>query len=414
MTCKLLVIGDGNVPTGFGRVVHSILERLPSRFEIHHLGINYRGDPHPARWPIYPAMIHGDPYGVPRVPELVGKLQPELVFIVCDPWILTRYAEALAPFQRRVRTVCYTPVEGTPIEPSVALGLRYIDRIVSYNQFGHDALRESFRLAATQDPTLGLRDVGVIPHGVDTRVFHPVGVDRAESRRIARRRLLPDKAEFHDAFIVLNANRNQPRKRIDITMKGFALFAKDKPPNVKLYLHMGLEDCGWNLAAMARRLEIEDRLILTSTAPELAWESSEKLNLIYNACDVGINTSIGEGWGLVSVEHAATGAAQVVPRHTGLGELWEGAAELMEPSFSLTTERILLEGWYVTPETVAMALERLYQDPALLAERAQAALKRATEPRFNWDNITRQWVDLFDEVMATHPDVRGAAGSIIE
>lgn len=142
----------------------------------------------------------------------------------------------------------------------------------------------------------------------------------------------------------------------------------------------------------------------TSTAPQLAWETTEKLNCIYNACDVGINTSIGEGWGLVSFEHAATGAAQVLPRHSSLPELWGDAALFMEPSFSLTTERILLEGWYVTPETVAAALEQLYRDPALLAEMGRRARQRATDPALSWDRIAAQWVGLFDEVMATHPD----------
>jgi D-inositol-3-phosphate glycosyltransferase len=47
-----------------------------------------------------------------------------------------------------------------------------------------------------------------------------------------------------------------------------------------------------------------------------------ELNLLYNACDVGINTSMGEGWGLVSFEHGATGGAQIVPEHTACAELW--------------------------------------------------------------------------------------------
>jgi D-inositol-3-phosphate glycosyltransferase len=51
---------------------------------------------------------------------------------------------------------------------------------------------------------------------------------------------------------VLNANRNQPRKRIDITLRGFALFAVDKPETVQLYLHMGSEDMGWNALQLAR------------------------------------------------------------------------------------------------------------------------------------------------------------------
>ena len=85
---------------------------------------------------------------------------------------------------------------------------------------------------------------------------------------------------------------------------------------------MGVEDCGWNIVLLAKRHGIEDRLILTAHMPFLPVVSNRVLNCIYNACDVGINTSIGEGWGLVSFEHAATGAGQIVPRHSACEELW--------------------------------------------------------------------------------------------
>ena len=56
--------------------------------------------------------------------------------------------------------------------------------------------------------------------------------------------------------------------------------------------------------------------------------SNDDLNRLYGACDVGVNTSCGEGWGLVSFEHALTGAAQVVPRNSVCEELWEGGGRV--------------------------------------------------------------------------------------
>jgi len=43
-----------------------------------------------------------------------------------------------------------------------------------------------------------------------------------------------------------------------------------------------------------------------------------------HACDVGVNTCKGEGFGLVNFEHAACRVAQVVPNHTSCKELFEG------------------------------------------------------------------------------------------
>jgi len=43
---KVLFIGDGVTPTGFSTVTHNIIRNLPKEeFEIHHLAVNYRGDP---------------------------------------------------------------------------------------------------------------------------------------------------------------------------------------------------------------------------------------------------------------------------------------------------------------------------------------------------------------------------------
>jgi parallel beta-helix repeat protein len=164
-----------------------------------------------------------------------------------------------------------------------------------------------------------------------------------------------DDAQHLDAFIVLNANRNMPRKRIDLTMQGFALFAKDKPANVKLYLHMATEDTGWNVLILAKRYEIFDRLIMTQADNTRPAFSDEQLNLLYNACDVGITTVTGEAWGMVSFEHAATRAAQIVPRHTSLADLWAGAAEFIDPVMKLTYPGNLTHAHIVTPEGVAAA-----------------------------------------------------------
>src|ERR1043166_5032133 len=171
-----------------------------------------------------------------------------------------------------------------------------------------------------------------------------------------------DDAEHRDAFIVLNANRNMPRKRIDITMQGFAIFARDKPPNVKLYLHMATEDTGWNVVILAKRYGICDRLMMTQADNKRPQFSDEQLNLLYNACDVGITTTTGEGWGMVSFEHAATRAAQIVPRHTSLANLWDGAAEFIDPVMTLTYPGNLTDAHMVPADGVAAALERVYRD----------------------------------------------------
>ena len=123
--------------------------------------------------------------------------------------------------------------------------------------------------------------------------------------------------------------------------------------------------------------------------------TDDDLNLLYNACDVGINTSMGEAWGLVTCEHGAAGAPQIVPDHTACGELWGGRGELIPPARSYVPEFSVLEMGEVSPDGVARALESLYRNPTRRQALGAAAVAFARNPAHSWDVITRQFDDLF-------------------
>src|SRR3712207_1425942 len=220
--------------------------------------------------------------------------------------------------------VLYCPVDGGPIGAENVEPLAGVALCVAYTEFGRAQLEAAIEEQRAKDSSFDFPAVEVIPHGVDTDIFRPLETTEGVTPRVhARRLLFPGVPEIESRFIVLNANRNQPRKRIDTTIRAFALFARDKPPTVNLFLHMGVEDVGWNVVTLARRYGIEDRLLMSSLNKTIQGVSQQQLNRVYNACDVGLNTSTAEGWGLPSFEHAATRAAQVVPRHSACEELWK-------------------------------------------------------------------------------------------
>jgi D-inositol-3-phosphate glycosyltransferase len=398
---RILVAGDAAVPTGFARVMEGVFGPLSDRYEIHHLGTNYRGDPHTYGWKVYPAEIGGDRWGANRVAPLVEKLKPRLVFILNDIWVQHAYLKELRRLKEAPPVVLYCPVDGGPIDPEAVEPLAGVRRCVAYTEFGRAQIESAVRGQKGKDPSFDFPAVEVIPHGVDADTFRPLDAPEGVTPRLhARRLLFPGMDDPGGRFIILNANRNQPRKRIDTTVRGFALFARDKPANVHLFLHMGVEDVGWNVVRLARRYGVEDRVLMSSLNKTIQGVSQQQLNLVYNACDVGLNTSSAEGWGLPSFEHAATRAAQVVPRHSACAELWEGAGLLVEPALSVLFEKILTEGWLVTPEGVAEALERLYSDRVLLAEMSERAYRNATRAEYRWENIAARWDALFREVLA--------------
>ena len=104
---------------------------------------------------------------------------------------------------------------------------------------------------------------------------------------------------------------------------------------------------------------------------------------------VGLNTATGEGWGLVSFEHAATGAAQIVPRHSACAELWPGSAEFLSPQRSVQTG--FSEGQAVSDCAVAEALERLYRDPDHRRRIALAGFRNATQQQYSWHALANRW-----------------------
>jgi D-inositol-3-phosphate glycosyltransferase len=141
----------------------------------------------------------------------------------------------------RCAVITYSPIEGDIVDPAPIEGLRHADAVVLYTR--HDAANVSRWLQASRQradrPTDGPR-VSWIPHGVDRDRFKPLrigpdGIDPA-LRSAARRQILGEDVAAGISFLVLNANRQVPRKRLDVSLGIFAAFAADKPPSVKLLL----------------------------------------------------------------------------------------------------------------------------------------------------------------------------------
>jgi D-inositol-3-phosphate glycosyltransferase len=392
---KILIIGDAVAPSGFARVIRSVFEPLQNDYELHQLATRFNGGAHDYPWPLYPASKGASGYGFDQLVPLVDELRPAIVFLLYDIVYQVQYLEHLRKAKWRPQIVFYSPVESGPIAPEIMQRMGGVSRYVVFTKYGREEIETSLRIVRETDPAFPFPELEVIPHGVATDKFFPLP-DKME----ARRRMRLDAAEHRDAFIVLNANRNMPRKRIDLTMQGFALFAKDKPANVKLYLHMATEDTGWNVLILAKRYGIFGRLIMTQADNSRPAFSDEQLNFLYNACDVGITTTTGEGWGMPNFEHAATRAAQIVPRHTSLADLWRDAAEFVEPVMTLTYPGNLTHAHIVTPEGVAAALQRLYDDPSHREALADAAYRNATRLEFSWKSIAARWRHLFDEMLA--------------
>ena len=161
---------------------------------------------------------------------------------------------------------------------------------------------------------------------------------------------------------------------------------------------------GWiSRSALISALKIENRVFFNPFGDRAV--NDDALNLLYNACDVGINTSMGEGWGLVSFEHGATAAAQIVPDHSACRELWGESGELIPIERSFKPEFSVLELGEVSTASVAEAIDRLYHNQRRCQTLGQKAFAASQNPEYSWDRIAQQFESLFLEKVGVMSDV---------
>jgi D-inositol-3-phosphate glycosyltransferase len=385
---RLVAIGFNVAGTGLTRVLSSVMRGLADRHEIHFLGIGYSGEVVRDRGlTVYPTNPKGgDVFAAFQAKRLIEEIRPALILVMHDIWMFDYYLRLLGPYRDRLKIVACIPLDGRITNEEVAAPLAQADRVVAYTHFARAEFEGAFRRLRVDFPA-----IDVIPHGVDRDRFYPLPEGRAQ----AKRRVFGDRPDAGESFVVLNASRPDKRKRVDLTVRGFAMFAADKPANVRLCLHhpvMG-EAAERELEPVIRECALGERLSVNPLGSRIVGD--DELNLLYNACDVGINTAMGEGWGLVSFEHGAAGAAQIVPDHTACAELWRGHAELIPPARSYVPKFSPLEMGEVSPEGVAQALEALYRDPGRRQELARAAVAVAQNPAYSWDAVARQFDELF-------------------
>jgi hypothetical protein len=177
------------------------------------------------------------------------------------------------------------------------------------------------------------------------------------------------------------------------------MFAEGKPANVMYYHHAGLKDVGVDVIRLVNRLGMATRFIITNNATGVQVIPESRLNLIYNACDIGINTSMGEGWGLCNVEHAVTGALQLVPDSSATGEIFKDCGVLLPTVTDWVYENTQTKGRLTTPEMVAAKLQWVYNNKPLADELVEKAVAKFTSYEYSWEFVAANFDRIFKSVL---------------
>lgn len=419
MLCGTYPIGQSN---GYSRVVYYISKYLGLKKDIR-LTIygfqNYKqtqGDQRndiPSDVILHDALETENPkrngFGEKEIGDYLKKNPQDIVIIFNDMVVtsaLTKtITEEISPEQRsKMKLISYMD-QVYPYQKKQYIQIlnAHFDGIITFTPYWRKIARN-----------LGIRKdmpMYVFPHGFDHKLYYPI------PREIARIQYNIPK----DAFAILNLNRNQPRKRWDHTIIAFAevvkryyLLTKDNPHvkhrPIRLMIATAV-DGFWNLIELfeneLRMLDVpfdfgKDCLVAVAKPQQL---SDGDINVLYNACDIGLNTCEGEGWGLCQSEHAAVGCPQVAPRIGGMQEfLLDDHAILIEPKwrYYIDRQRDGIGGMAEVgdPMDYANAIWKYYTNPDLVKEHGKKSRQYILQ-HFRWETVVDHFYRVVHNINAS-------------
>jgi glycosyltransferase involved in cell wall biosynthesis len=391
--------GDAGASTGFARGTHAIGDRLVEQYghEVTTLAVNYRGDYSPTKMRLYrPNTIVGtDTYGQSRVIEMLGRAEPDVVIILNDPYAILRFL-----FDNRYDTdrillgyrpiIAYLPVDGTNQPPSWFELLSKVTNPVAMSKWGQRAIPGA----------------KLVYHGVDTDLFWPVSADRPITTSVGN--VVTSKAECKqafgyspDSFLVLRIDSNSGRKDYPRSWKAL-LPVMHRHKDIIVHFHCAALDpqSGIDMRAMFSRDEAtRERFFLPDNFNTFDGWSQEDMNALYNAADLFVSTSRGEGFGLTLAEAAACGVPIIAQNVSAIPEVVGPGGVLLEPK-GLITVPSGQDLWLANVPAFTKAIESLYLNDG--KRRALGDAGRAhVEATFSWDFAAARFNEYVEALAAS-------------
>jgi len=244
-----------------------------------------------------------------------------------------------------------------------------------------------------------------IPHGCNFKDFFPIPKDEIKAFRDGYFGANADK------IIFINVNRNQPRKDIPSTILSFVELKKiwnlERKPF--LYLHMNRKDpMGHDLDSVFAQTDLvegEDYMMAPDHFYSIDKEAGKAgcdtamLNKIYNASDIFITTTLGEGWSITVTDSMATRVPVICPYHTSFLFISGGGTRAyllreLYPYCSHLDNTIREQvNIYETAEVMLSAAKQMLDgSDKPMVEKAEAFIRT-----LDWKGISNKFVELFEK-----------------
>lgn len=300
---------------------------------------------------VFPRGHH--PYGQDMMAANAAQSGADLMLSLMDAWVCE------PQLYGNVRWAPWYPVDSEPLPPLVRQRVEQAFARIVYSKFGEQMTLEA-----------GL-DCFYVPHGVESNVFKPLDTPKAE--------LLERLGWPKDKFIVgmVAANKGNPsRKAFVENLEAFAML-KQKRKDAWLYLHTARSENGEyegvNLPEYLAHLGLQEGKDygFPNQYNLLIGFPNDYMVAAYNAMDVHLLVSMGEGFGIPILEAQACGTPVIVGDWTSMGELcFEGWKIPKHEAHKVWTALGAMQ-YAARPEAIADALNEAYEKAAGMGKQAR-------------------------------------------
>lgn len=345
---------------------------------------------------IYPSG--GDPWGEDVAIEHYIDFKADLLVTIKEPWCFNsihRFAINFMPM---------AIIDHAPVSPSITSRLKTAYKVIAISRFGQRELKK-----VDVESTY-------IPHGCRTDLYRPLEHHSPKDQHVACKKMW---FFDEDDFTVLIVAMNRARKMISRMLRGYARF-KENNPDIKSHLmlwtdvmppggvsldgaiSLGVSDVGVNLLPEILNLNLgeavrwPDAKLYRRGLPEWAGEDYKggwDMVKLYNAADVLLNCTGGEGFSMPLIESQACGVPVITtdyaagPENVGSGVVvpYYDYAIMNTPGTRYALPSI---------EDMANAIQKIAN-----GDRAKMAVKaRRFAERYAWHKVMQDyWVPLLAE-----------------
>ena len=404
MKDKIIIFGnDPRGYTGFGKIVDHLVDAVSdSGFMPIVVALKAGPNKDYKKAKIYNTSGQAGNHVWSTLENTLIEEKAKMVITIGDPWDIQGIVEIKqrSPFF----WIGYTPVESTPYPRyillvqnpqqylDVAFIMKNMDHIVTYSGFGKDAVTEMLKEAFQNNShATHIPEMTKISLGVDSRFYSPE--DRIDARGVFAEMV------SQDDFLFTCAKVNSMRSGFDSLLFAWSIYmkkAKESGPELaersKLYLHTNVEGSGYPIPIIMKRYSIENSLLLNQTLKLGSGYPEEDMVDMYNASDISLSATRGEGFGLNILEAMSCKVPCIIPDYGCPSEYGGNAVARVQIAATYNPEFATTDFAIIDVHEMANMMFDLARDPETRKKMGEEGRKIAKS--MSWDKFTEKWKDI--------------------